>query len=100
MRVFNVKSVHSKWYPGSVRHPKTGEPFRPDEVWEFIAQQLDAGIDVEVHALRTQPGKKAFVCKPRGFGEEIIYVKLQFGATGIIGQSFHVSDPKNGSDEE
>lgn len=100
MRVTNAKSVHTKWHPGSVRHPKTGEVFRPDEAWDFVAQQLEAGIAVEIHPQRTQAGKKAYVCKPRGFGEEIIYVKLQFGATGVIGQSFHVSDPKNGSNEE
>lgn len=99
-RTINSKMVHTKWYPGRVRHPKTGDPFRPDEAWEFVAQQLEAGIDVEIHEQRTQSGKKAFVCKPKGHGDEIIYVKLQFGASGVIGQSFHVSDPKNGSDEE
>lgn len=100
MRITNARSVRTKWHPGSVRHPKTGEGFRPDQAWDFIAEQLETGIDVEVHQLRTQPGKNGFVFKPPGYGDEIIYVKLQFGATGIIGQSFHVSDPKNGSDED
>ena len=82
------------WRPTEVRNPDgiLDEYFTDAAAWEFIATRLEAGEDVEVIPLRKPQGAKGFVMKielqpnlPR------LYVKLQMGARGIIGRSFHYS---------
>lgn len=99
-RTTNAKGVRTKWYPSTVLDPRTGRPFAFGTEWDFIVAQIRGGIDVEIVDLETQPGKKGYVLKPVGHEGEIIYVKLQFGTKGIIGQSFHSSERRRAEWED
>ena len=85
----------TKWQPTGVLNPDgiLDEYFTDATAWEFIALRLEAGEDVEVIELHKPEGAKGFVMKielrpnlPR------LYVKLQMGARGVIGRSFHYSN--------
>ena len=80
------------WMPGTVRNPVTDAPFRPAEAWDYVARMISAGIPIEIIELDLPPGKRGFVIKPTGVGGEVIYVKFEFGASGVFGRSFHASD--------
>lgn len=99
-RTTNAKGVRTKWYPSTVIDPRTEQTFAFGAEWAFIVDHLRNGIDVEVVDLETQPGKKGYVLKPIGSGGKIIYVKLQFGMKGVIGQSFHTSDRQRAAWED
>ncbi len=81
-----------KWNPGNVRKPGEIVAFRPDEAWEFAAEMLRQGIPIEIIELDHPPGKRGYVIKPFGHAGEVLYIKFEFGASGVFGRSFHVSD--------
>ena len=83
------------WQPSTLRNPKVilDQYFTPLSAWEFIAEQLEAGCEVEVVELRKPPGKNAYVMKieidqdlPR------VYIKVELRSGKIWGRSFHYSD--------
>ena len=80
------------WRPTSVANPDTGEPFTEAGAWEWVADQLDAGIVIEPVSLDKPPGKTAFAFQVTK-GAIRIYVKLQLGSGKVIGRSFHRSEP-------
>jgi hypothetical protein len=83
------------WQPSSVRNPKgiLDQYFTPSSAWEFIAEQLEAGCEVEVVEIRKPPGKKAYVMKIE-VDENLarVYVKFEHKSGKIWGRSFHYSD--------
>ena len=82
------------WQPTQVRNPDgiLDEYFTDAAAWEFIATRLEAGEEVEVIPLRKPRGAKGFVMKIKLQSDRPkLYVKLQMGARGIIGRSFHDS---------
>ena len=85
----------SNWEPDHVRNPK-GEFesfFTDSSAWELIAEQLEAGCEVEEVRLRKPPGKNAYVLKvDLGANESKLYIKVQLGSGKIIGRSFHYSN--------
>lgn len=95
--VTRSRELPSRWEPGVVRHPETGEPFDTMSAWAFIADVLESGVDIEIKPLKKPPDKKGYVVLVDGFKDERIYIKLQFGARGVLGRSFHVSN--EGRDE-
>lgn len=90
--VTNCRERPSKWRPSSVRNPATGVPFRADEAWDFARAAIASGIPIEIIELELPPNKRGFVIKPVGSGGEVLYVKFEFGASGVFGRSFHASD--------
>jgi len=89
----------SRWQPGTVRHPETGELFDTMSAWPFIAACLQRGAEIEVIALDQPEGKKGYVMKIDGYGDDIIYIKLEFSSKLVIGRSFHVSDKSSKKNE-
>jgi hypothetical protein len=87
----------TKWHPTSLFHPVDGEPFTPDNCWGFIAEQIAAGVPIEVIVLKHPPGKRGFVMQLDGHGGITIYVKLQLLSDIVLGRSFHES---TGADDE
>ena len=84
------------WAPQHVRNPasNSSEPFTQDGAWEFVADLLEVGHEVEVIELRVPPGKKGYVLIAEGIAPEKIYIKLQPGSGVVIGRSFHISISK------
>ncbi len=72
--------------------PRTGEVFTEDGAWDYVAQSIAAGAEIEIIDLENPPGKKAYVMNLRSHDPQIpIYVKLQLGGDCVIGRSFHYS---------
>lgn len=81
-----------KWHPGTVRNPKTQQPFLPHQAWEFICDVLELEIPIEVITLEKPPNKRGYVIKAPGQDGQVIYIKLHFGNSMVFGRSFHVSE--------
>lgn len=88
------QTIPTHWSPHQVRHPKTGEALSDDGAWEFVADLLRDGHDIEVIVLEQPPGKKGYVLICEGFAGENIYMKLQLTSGLVIGRSFHISVQK------
>ena len=70
--------------------------FTEDGAWQFIADQLDSGHEVEEIKLAKPPGTVGYVMRIfAGDGKPKIYIKLQKGNGKVIGRSFHYDDPPN-----
>ena len=81
--------------------PRTGEVFTEDGAWEYVAQSIASGIEIEIIDLEYPPGKKAYVMKLPSHDLQVpIYVKLQFGGDCVIGRSFHYSTRPAAKSEE
>ena len=80
--------------------PRTGEAFTEDGAWEYVAQSIDNGIEIEIVDLEKPPGKKGYVMKLSSHDPQVpIYVKLQIGGDCVIGRSFHYSTRSIASSE-
>ena len=83
------------WRPTEVRNPNgVLDPYFTDSTaWDFIASRLEAGEEVEVIELQQPAGTKGYVMKiDLGLDVPELYVKLQLGASKVIGRSFHYSE--------
>ena len=82
------------WRPSEVRTPE-GEfwpYFTNAAAWEFIADKLDEGHEVEVVPLRKPKGATGYVMKiALDSDARPLYVKLQLRSREVIGRSFHYS---------
>ena len=84
------------WQPGTVTNPMDGNPFTEQGAWDFIAELLSAGIEIE-HLIidEVKGGKSAYVIKTE-LNNRHLYIKLQLGNGCIIGRSFHYSYHEEG----
>jgi hypothetical protein len=84
----------TKWRPTTVIDPRDDEKryFSDNTAWEYIAELLSAGVHVEILLLDLPPGKKGYVMKIPQPDGQVLYIKLQLAAPGIVGRSFHYSD--------
>ena len=83
------------WRPTEVRNPNgVLDPYFTDSTaWDLIASRLEAGEEVEVIELQQPAGTKGYVMKiDLGLDVPELYVKLQLGASQVIGRSFHYSE--------
>lgn len=90
-----TKDRPTDWRPTEVRNPNgVLDPYFTDSTaWEFIASRLETGEEVEVIDLQQPAGAKGYVMKiDLGLGLPELYVKLQLGASKVIGRSFHYSE--------
>jgi hypothetical protein len=72
--------------------PRTGEIFTEDGAWEYTAEMIRSGVEIEIIELQFPPGKKAYVMRVPSHDSNIpIYIKLQLVAESVIGRSFHYS---------
>jgi hypothetical protein len=72
--------------------PRTGEIFTEDGAWEYVAEQIIAGVKIEIVELDHPPGKKGYAMLIPSHDHTMpIYVKLQLGGDCVIGRSFHYS---------
>ena len=70
--------------------PRSGKVFTEDGAWQYAAEMIDAGVDIDVIDLDHPPGKKGYVMLiPSHDPTTPIYVKLQLGGAFVIGRSFH-----------
>ena len=95
---FTHSMVQSRWHPEQVYNPlrKAKRVFCGREEWDFIAELLESGVDVEVIKLDIPKDADGYVMKvPSRHRPEHIYIKLQLDDDGyVIGRSFHYSDPR------
>ena len=70
-------------------------PSRLTEVgaWEFIAELLESGNEIQEIELDNPRGKTGYVILASGGAQRLdIYIKLQLGNGAVIGRSFHYSE--------
>jgi len=84
------------WQPGTVTNPEDGNPFTMQGAWEFIAELLSQGVELE-HVIidEAKGGKSAYVIKTE-LNNRQLYIKLQLGNGCIIGRSFHYTYHEQG----
>jgi hypothetical protein len=74
-------------------------PFTEAGAWQFVAECLEAGEELEEVILHKPPGRLGYVMKVRVHPtHDFIYIKLQLGAGKVIGRSFHYSQTDNDDD--
>jgi hypothetical protein len=88
----------SRWTPQEVFHPKKKRDrvFVAREAWDFIAECLESGVEIEVIKLDIPKDADGWVMKvPTDKFPRPIYIKLQLNDDGfVLGRSFHYSDPR------
>jgi hypothetical protein len=89
----------TEWQPTTVIDPQSSLPFTDAGAWEFVADQLENGAEIESLQLEKPPGSTGYVLKIP-LGNKQLYVKLQLGAGKVIGRSFHYSTETNRSPKE
>lgn len=90
-----TKKRPNRWSPTSICRPGSIDPFTEAGAWEFVADCLDSGVDIEVITLDKPPDKTGYVMLvPCDHGEEI-YIKLEIVGDMVVGRSFHVSEKRN-----
>ncbi len=79
------------WNPGGVCDPRQDQTvFTEAGAWEFIADLLDDGCEVETKLLDSPPGGKGYVILTSGgAGKPDVYIKFQVIGNRIFGRSFH-----------
>jgi hypothetical protein len=81
------------WRATGMTDPRTGEVFTEDGAWEYTAEMIRSGVDIEIIELQFPPGKNAYVMLvPSHDPKTPIYIKLQLGGDSVIGRSFHYSN--------
>ena len=81
------------WRPHRVINPEVDLPFSDASAWRLVADLLAQGHPIDTVELSTPKGKTGYVLKTRlGDNEPEIYIKLQLGASKVIGRSFHYSE--------
>lgn len=84
------KEAPTVWVPGTLRDPSTPDCLFTDEsAWIFVANALEAGVEVTVITLSRPAGRTAYVMELEGHRGVKIYVKLQLGSDYVRGRSFH-----------
>ena len=81
----------TRWWPASVRNPRTGQPFTYVGAWDFIVEQLNKNETLIKQVFLKKPcGKLAYELRIKTECR-IIYIKVRLGKDKIIGRSFHYS---------
>jgi hypothetical protein len=91
-----VRDNPNKWHPTEVTNPAFGDvPFTEAGAWEFLADQLEQGLEFWEVEQDDPPGVKAYEMtidlgnRPE---EPSLYVKLRLGhGNRVMGRSFHYS---------
>ena len=89
----------TEWQPTTVIDPLTGSPFTDAGAWEFLADKLENGWELEPMQLEKPPGSTGYVLKIPLDGRKL-YVKLQLGSGCVVGRSFHYSKESEHSQKE
>ena len=84
-------SCPTEWQPSTVTDPQSGSPFTDIGAWEFVADRLEDGQEIEPVQLDKPPGVTGYVLIIPLAGRQL-YVKLQLGSGKVIGCSFHYSN--------
>ena len=85
----------TEWRPYEVRRPEGGffPYFTEGAAWEFIADRLESGHEVEVVTLHKPPNTNGYVMKIELAPDTpMLYVKLQLRRGQVVGRSFHYSN--------
>jgi len=92
-------SCPTEWQPNTVTDPRSGSPFTDVGAWEFVADKLEVGLQLELVQLEKPPGSTGYVLKILLNGRQL-YVKLQLGSGTVIGRSFHYSKKSGHSEKD
>jgi hypothetical protein len=88
------RGVHqpADWQVHSVENPNCpGYPFSDTSAWDFIADLLDGGHEVDTIVLDVPKGATGYVIKYAHPSGRELYIKLMFLRAGVAGRSFHYS---------
>ena len=90
--VFFTREAPCDWKPMTVVHPKFGMYFTYSGAWEFLADLLEEGHEIEEEVLSNPPGERAYVMRVDvGPNYPKLYVKIQIKSGCVLGRSFHYS---------
>ena len=80
-----------KWEAETLRDPRSpDEYFTRYSAWLFIAEQIEAGVEIYCIDLRYPPGKKGYYFVVPGIAPVAeIYIKLQLMSEDVLCRSFH-----------
>jgi hypothetical protein len=93
-----TKEAPVKWRPTTLRNPNSegNDYFTPEAAWIFIAECLEAGVELYPIALDHPPGKTAYYFVVPGHPPvKAIYVKLQLRSDHVLCRSFHESESRS-----
>jgi len=91
-KVVFTKQTPCDWQPTSVVNPKLGGYFSEPGAWEYIAELLEGGHEIQQVVLTNPPGECAYVMNvDLGTDQPRLYIKLQLKAGNIFCRSFHYS---------
>ena len=86
------RGLPSDWRPYTVTNPESGLPFTEASAWNLLVQLLEEGHPVLETTLDHPQGARGFVLLVDLEGStQTLYVKVQLGASCVIGRSFHYS---------
>jgi hypothetical protein len=86
------RGLPSDWRPYTVTNPESSLPFTEASAWELLVQLLEEGHPIQETVLDHPPGARGFVLLVDMEGSnQTLYVKVQRGASYVIGRSFHYS---------
>jgi hypothetical protein len=61
--------------------------------WDFVGECLeDQGIQIYEILLDQPPNKRAWYFTVPGHDGAMIYIKIHFGPSNVVGRSFHISN--------
>ncbi|RYG99857.1 MAG: hypothetical protein EON58_02470 [Alphaproteobacteria bacterium] len=84
----------SPWHPTAITNPVTRTVFTEVGAWEWIAELLEAGIDVWATKMDKPPGIIGwYFTAPSAYPPGEIYVKFHRCGNQLRGRSFHYSEP-------
>jgi hypothetical protein len=81
-----------RWQPRQFTDPRSGQAFTDQSAWDYIVDQLQAGVPVEEKALDKPPNAIGYVIYLPGANKTRLYVKLQICGDHVKGRSFHESE--------
>jgi len=79
-----------RWQPTALTDPRSGQAFTEEGAWEYVVEQLEAGVTIYKMTLDIPQGKTGYYfLMASNYSEKKIYVKLQICGNSVRGRSFH-----------
>jgi hypothetical protein len=86
----NSPEVPCVWQPLKVTSPASDLPFTEPGAWQYIAELVEGGHEIEVITLEKPQGETGYVMIVE-LTPTNLYIKVQIKGGKILGRSFHYS---------
>ncbi len=83
----------TRWRPQTVNEPESGLPFTDRGAWNFVADCIEEGHELQERFLRKPEGARGYVMHIRlEANRSLLYVKVELVGGRLWGRSFHYSE--------